>query len=476
MTMLSALSKHINSPAQSPPTQLMPPITTASDDPHPSQSSASVLSASFAATRLTLTPGQNPHQVFALLPHPHTLPQNTGSTVQPILMPVPNHYNPPQLVQGQYNYYAQPQIPNAALMGHHEPSAYHILHHAMNSPPPPLTYDNNHNWGQMMLRTYTKDLCSTLEIPKKSLLNFIETGDLFHMLSTMLQETLTSKDFEISLHNRLLACLLSPNITAYVMDTQRHIMDFIFKHQNIFKIPVGVFDNSELKSSLHTVVSRLLATIHSHLKSQLMLSITKKTCIINVTKSLAHMSSGMELEAAHWNRMAFLLILQCCCLHIFLIGTGNLKNIPLNICFMPCLFLMLKPDMQRKVEQELGTDFQHMIPTGEDTSASDNAPELTCANEAHLEVNVTDGTTNPSLMEGEGSINDADVDAKGIPNIRDTDDELSAGDSRFRLEGKPVHFNSGRFWNYVNYMPTLLHKTARKDTSMKEEFEKGVAR
>ncbi|KAI6033847.1 hypothetical protein BKA83DRAFT_4486940 [Pisolithus microcarpus] len=84
------------------------------------------------------------------------------------------------------------------------------------------------------LRTYAKDLCSTLEIPEKNLLDFIETGDLFHMLvnmkaslikyeidthankSTALQETLTSKDFEISLHNRLLACLLSPNITAYI--------------------------------------------------------------------------------------------------------------------------------------------------------------------------------------------------------------------------------------------------------------------
>ncbi|KAI6021345.1 hypothetical protein BKA83DRAFT_4493944 [Pisolithus microcarpus] len=135
------------------------------------------------------------------------------------------------------------------------------------------------------LRTYTKDLCDTLEIPEKNLLDFIETCDLFHMLlnmkaslikyeidthankSNILQETLASKDFEIALHNCLLACLLSPNINAYVMDMQRHIM-FIFEHQDIFKIPAGVFDNAELKSSLHSIVSRLLATIHSHLKLQ----------------------------------------------------------------------------------------------------------------------------------------------------------------------------------------------------------------
>ena len=36
------------------------------------------------------------------------------------------------------------------------------------------------------------------------------------------------------------------------------------------------------------------------------LSIVKKTCIIDVTKTLARASSGMELEAPHWNRMAFL--------------------------------------------------------------------------------------------------------------------------------------------------------------------------
>ncbi|KAG6369422.1 hypothetical protein JVT61DRAFT_14906 [Boletus reticuloceps] len=192
------------------------------------------------------------------------------------------------------------------------------------------------------LKTYAKDLCSTLEIPEKNLLAFVESGDVYHMLVNMkaslikyeieasanksnaLQETLASKDFETALHNRLLSCVLSPNITAYVTDAQQHIMDFIFEHQDIFKIPAGVFDDSELKSSLRSTASRLLASIHSHLKTQvcasnqrlvkhnqsnetkMTLSIVKKTSIVDVTKSLAHASSGMELEAAHWNRMAFL--------------------------------------------------------------------------------------------------------------------------------------------------------------------------
>ncbi|KAI9568757.1 hypothetical protein HD554DRAFT_713099 [Boletus coccyginus] len=190
-------------------------------------------------------------------------------------------------------------------------------------------HDNSHS-AQLSprrmkrLKTYAKDLCDELEIPEKKLFDFVESGNVYYMLvnmkasllkyestnqaneSKLILETLTSKDFEIALHNRLLACLLSPNLTAYVTDTQRHVMDFIFEHQDVFKIPAGLFDDSELKSTLRATVSRLLATIRSHLKTQLTLSISKKTCIIDVTKSLARLSSGMEVDAAHWNRLAFL--------------------------------------------------------------------------------------------------------------------------------------------------------------------------
>ncbi|KIJ05318.1 hypothetical protein PAXINDRAFT_21408 [Paxillus involutus ATCC 200175] len=136
------------------------------------------------------------------------------------------------------------------------------------------------------LKVHAKKLADDLQIPNKSLIEFIETGDLFLMLVDMkaslvkyelsnqtnqlqaLQDTLSSKDFKLGLHNRLLACLLSPNLTAYVTDTQRHIMDFIFEHLDVFKIPAGVFDDAELRSSLGRIVTRLLATIRSQLKSQ----------------------------------------------------------------------------------------------------------------------------------------------------------------------------------------------------------------
>ncbi|KIN98712.1 hypothetical protein M404DRAFT_157277, partial [Pisolithus tinctorius Marx 270] len=136
------------------------------------------------------------------------------------------------------------------------------------------------------LKVHAKKLADDLQIPDKSLLEFIETGDLFLMLVDMkaslvkyelsnqthqlqaLQDTLSSKDFKLGLHNHLLACLLSPNLTAYVTDTQCHIMDFIFEHLDVFKIPAGVFDDVELWGSLGRIVTKLLATIHSQLKSQ----------------------------------------------------------------------------------------------------------------------------------------------------------------------------------------------------------------
>ncbi|KAI5988835.1 hypothetical protein EDC04DRAFT_2912441 [Pisolithus marmoratus] len=180
----------------------------------------------------------------------------------------------------------------------------------------------------------------------------------------------------------------------------------------------------------------------------------------------------MELEAAHWNRMAFL----HCCLCIFLIGTGDLKSIPLSDCFTPCLVPMLKINMQRKLKRELSIDIQGMIGrTEEGTSVASGEPfESTCSNEACPEVFTGDNTADLGLMEGEEEVDDADIDAEGTPDTKDID-ELSEGDSGFGLEGKPVHFNSGRFWNYINYMLNLLCETACKHTSMKEEFEKGIA-
>ncbi|KAG2116184.1 hypothetical protein BD769DRAFT_1327623, partial [Suillus cothurnatus] len=119
-----------------------------------------------------------------------------------------------------------------------------------------------------------------------------------------LKELLESKDFKSALQNRLTACMLSPNLTAYVTDTHEHIMDFIKTHNKVFKIPKSLFEDVELSAQFSTVVSDLLACICGNIKTKLVLSISKHLSIMDTAKSLAH--SCIEVDASHWNRYAFL--------------------------------------------------------------------------------------------------------------------------------------------------------------------------
>lgn len=173
------------------------------------------------------------------------------------------------------------------------------------------------------------------------------------------------------------------------------------------------------------------------------------------------------------------LIFQRRCLRIFLIGTGDLKNVPLEVCFTPRLISMLKADMQRKLERELGSSIRGMAEGGlteeSITTSQEGTPENARGGGSSSEA-VRDGAVGPSSMDEGGDV-DIDADAEGIPDESvDGIDDLGEEDSGFGLEGKPVRFNGSKFWNYVDYMLDILRETARKDSSTKEEYEKGVAR
>jgi hypothetical protein len=138
---------------------------------------------------------------------------------------------------------------------------------------------------------------------------------------------------------------------------------------------------------------------------------------------------------------------------------------------------MLKADLQRKLERELGVSLKDMAAKGL-TEGSITATELTPGSASNGESSseaVKNGAAGPTgLMDEE---EDADADAEGIPDENvDGVDDLSEEDSGFRLEGQPVRFNSGKFWNYVDYMLDVLRETARKESNTKEEYEKGVAK
>ncbi|KAI6006647.1 hypothetical protein F5J12DRAFT_939363 [Pisolithus orientalis] len=311
------------------------------------------------------------------------------------------------------------------------------------------------------LKVHAKKLADDLQIPDKSLLKFIETRDLFLMFVDMkaslvkyelsnqthqlqaLQDTLSSKDFELSLHNCLLACTLSPNLTAYVMDTQCHIMDFIVKHLDVFKIPAGVFDDVELWGSLGRIITKLLTTICSQLKSQ-----------------FRDGSGRCPLEQ---NGIP---------------GTSDHKVAALDICFTPHLIPNLKSDMCKKLKQELHINISDMEWTlfkdnanEDDTSKGNNNWEpLT---KPSIDLDLRD----PSLgLDNPVAINADTDDTPDLENPGSDANELDEMDSGFRLvSGKAAHFNSNKFWNYMDYMLNLLHKSVCKDAASKEDFETTIS-
>ncbi|KAG2148961.1 hypothetical protein DEU56DRAFT_909254 [Suillus clintonianus] len=172
------------------------------------------------------------------------------------------------------------------------------------------------------LKLYVKKMAEENDVSEKSLFDFIDTGGIYYMLIDLkvsmmksdtgrkaallldLKELLNSKDFKSALQNRLIACLLSPNITAYVTDTHPHIMNFIKDNSGVFKVPPSLFEDVELTAILAKIVSELLSSIRSNMKSKLLASIRKRMSIMDTAKSLAH--GSIEVDSAHWNRLAFL--------------------------------------------------------------------------------------------------------------------------------------------------------------------------
>ncbi|KAH7918289.1 hypothetical protein BV22DRAFT_1024812, partial [Leucogyrophana mollusca] len=79
---------------------------------------------------------------------------------------------------------------------------------------------------------------------------------------------------------------------------------FIQENYNIFKVPEGVFQDAELCKQFSKIVTTVLCYIRSNIKSSLITSLVKSQSIVEVVKALSQ--SGMEVNAAHWIRFAFL--------------------------------------------------------------------------------------------------------------------------------------------------------------------------
>ncbi|KAG1768097.1 hypothetical protein EV702DRAFT_1050113 [Suillus placidus] len=366
------------------------------------------------------------------------------------------------------------------------------------------------------LKMHAKKLCEDNKVPTGEVMSFIDvisfhrtSGDIFYMVIDLkvtliklcegnnakrmqeLKDTLELKDFEVTitnldrkngLYNRLFACMLSPNITAYVTDTQLHIMDFITSHCDVFKIPPGMLEDVELRAQLGKSVTKLLTGIHSAIKTALTMSVVKRTSIADVTRALARSGSGMEVDSTHWNRIALLWRL----LRIFLIGISDYKSASIKELFSPYLIPSLKQDMRDKVERELGVNIERLEgdlfddnyapgsnnEASPETPANDNHAPSARRNEngADMDDEELEDQSGVWLGDGDAHGEDEELNAPGN-NVENGDDPLDSG---FGLvEGIPARYNNTiRFWNFVDHSLLIMRQMSKESSSTPAEQDK----
>ncbi|KAG1785094.1 uncharacterized protein HD556DRAFT_1314540 [Suillus plorans] len=229
------------------------------------------------------------------------------------------------------------------------------------------------------------------------------------------------------LHNhRLTTCVLLPNLTAYINDMLEHIIEFIKKNSEIFKIPKFLFEDIELTAQLSKLVSKALS------------------CICSNVKTKHH------------------------CLHIFLIGTGNYKTIPLKDIYSPLLLPSLHHDLHVKVGDALG------INVGLDNFNQDPIAE---GDANQVQENSADG-----MGSIEGSMNRAEAGDDGpdfdVNHVGDEEEdglegnmsgmaetyELDPNDWGFGGHGKCTIFMSTKFWKFVDASLEGVLSSERKRT------------
>ncbi|KAG1872269.1 hypothetical protein F4604DRAFT_1925889 [Suillus subluteus] len=326
------------------------------------------------------------------------------------------------------------------------------------------------------LKLYAMKVAEERGVDKDHLIDF--TGGIAYMLidikATMMlfsaanrksllaeiKELIESKDFKSGLQNHLMACVLSPNLTAYVNDTLEHVMEFIKKNSKIFKVPSFLFEDIELTAQLSTLVSEALSCIRGNVKAKLMSSIIKRTSIIDTTRSLAH--GCLEVDAPHWNRFAFLR--RCLC--IFLIGTGNYKTIPLQDIYSPSLH----QDLHVKVGDALGVnvgldDFDSDPIVEGGGQVDENSADGMGGVEGSMNgVNAKDGGTDLNINHdglGDGDEDEPERDVSGVAEKEKY--ELDPNDSGFGGNGKRTIFTSSKFWRFVDASLEGVHKMGKAE-------------
>ncbi|KAG1719836.1 hypothetical protein EDB19DRAFT_1918500 [Suillus lakei] len=244
------------------------------------------------------------------------------------------------------------------------------------------------------LKVYTTRVAEETGVSEKPLHDFIDTGGIYHMLIDLkvcmllnsvmnretilndLKELLESKDFKSALQNRLTACMLSPNLTAYVTDTHEHIMDFIKTHNEVFKIPKSLFEDAELSAQFSTIVSDLLACIRGNIKTKSLfedaeLSTQFSTIVSDLLACIrGNIKTKLVLSISNLSLIAASRLMHP-------IGTDMLfwsdyKNIPLKNLYSPSLLPSLHRDLRIKVGEALNIDME----LDDEPTVQENADEV----------------------------------------------------------------------------------------------------
>ncbi|KIN95369.1 hypothetical protein M404DRAFT_165978 [Pisolithus tinctorius Marx 270] len=135
--------------------------------------------------------------------------------------------------------------------------------------------------------------------------------------------------------------------------------------------------------------------------------------------------------------------------------------------------------MHKKLKQELHINISDMERTlFKDNVNEDNTSEGNDNWEPLTKPSIDLDLRDPSLGLDDSVAVDADTNnTPDSENPSSDANELDEMDSGFGLvSGKAAHFNSNKFWNYVDYMLNLLHESVRKDAASKEDFEKTISR
>ncbi|KAG1764901.1 hypothetical protein EV702DRAFT_1204826 [Suillus placidus] len=343
------------------------------------------------------------------------------------------------------------------------------------------------------LKVYANQVAEEVGVPATSLHEFVDCGGIFQMLIRIaalvlkndseeklklianLKELLSSKDFKSALHNRLTACMLSPNITAYVTDTHPQILDFIKRHQEVFKVPALLFEDVELTAAFAKLVSESLSTIHGNMKAKLTTSIARRTSITDVARTMAH--GCIEVDVAHWNRLAFLR----CCLRVYLLGTSNYKNVPLSILYSPLLIPSLPQEVRQKIGPQLGIDIDEiersMLDAEEDDGGADdtNGFQDTIVASPRI-INSGDAHDDSESINADVDYDKDDADFE--PNVGNLEG-IEGNNSVVAEKAKPETdlYTAGRFWNFVDSSLTGA-RNAAKEQAMADKgpaFEKAYS-